>query len=420
MSDIRYVEPHGDRIAYREAGSGEVVLLIHGMAGSSDAWQTVLPELAKHYRVIAPDLLGHGQSVKPRTDYSLGAFAASLRDLLDELGVSEATVVGHSLGGGVAMQFLYQHPEHCQRLVLISSGGLGSDVGLVLRLLAAPGTEFVLPVIAPKVVLTIGNRMRSWLATAGFTSPQAGPIWAAYSSLSDPPTRAAFLRTLRSVIDYRGQSVSALNRLRLRLEVPTLVIWGERDQIIPVEHGSAARAARPGSRLQVLPGIGHFPHVESPAAVAAAIDEFIAGSPGANGHAIQRYSQLRRPLTTSGTSADRRGFDAGVRRLADDLESRREIEVAIGVLMGLRGCPQNEAVSEFTTAVEETGLTAGELGRALLDLASGTDTSPHRAEVQHRWRHLLALRGLDGDQNAAAIDHLVRARYGPENRSTIC
>jgi pimeloyl-ACP methyl ester carboxylesterase len=420
MSDVKYVELHGDRVAYREAGSGEVVLLVHGMAGSSDAWQAVLLELAKHYRVIAPDLLGHGQSSKPRTDYSLGAFAAGLRDLLDELGISGATIVGHSLGGGVAMQFLYQHPEYCRRLILISSGGLGPDVGWILRLLAAPGAEFVLPVIAPKVVLSIGNRMRSWLSTAGLNSAHAGPIWAAYCSLSDPPTRAAFLRTLRSVVDYRGQSVSALSRLRLRIEVPTLVIWGERDQIIPVEHGSAVRAARRSSRLKVLPGLGHFPHVESPAEVATAIEEFIAGSHDATDHATQPYSQLRRTPTTFGMSEDLRGFDVEARRLSDNLESRREIEVAIGVLMGLRGCPQNEAVSEFTCAVQETGLSPGELARALVDLASGNDTSPHRGKVQHRWRHLLALRGFDGHQNVAAVDHPVRVRYGPENESTIC
>jgi pimeloyl-ACP methyl ester carboxylesterase len=132
-------------------------------------------------------MLGHGQSAKPRTDYSLGAFAAGLRDLLDDLGISRATIVGHSLGGGVAMQFIYQHPEYCQRLILVSSGGLGPDVGWILRLLAAPGAEFVLPVIAPKVVLGIGNRVRSWLSTVGLGSPRAEQFWAAYSSLSDPP-----------------------------------------------------------------------------------------------------------------------------------------------------------------------------------------------------------------------------------------
>ena len=225
----------------------------------------------------------------------MGAFAAGLRDLLDELGISRATLVGHSLGGGVAMQFIYQHPEYCQRLILVSSGGLGPDVGWILRLLAAPGAEFVLPVIAPKMVLSVGNRMGAWLGAAGLGSPRVEQIWAAYCSLSDRPTCAAFLRTLRSVVDYRGQSVSALNRLRLRSEVPTLVIWGDRDQIIPVEHGYAVQAARAGCRLEVLAGVGHFPHVESPAEFVTAIEEFIAGSDHVTNHATQPDSRLRRP-----------------------------------------------------------------------------------------------------------------------------
>jgi pimeloyl-ACP methyl ester carboxylesterase len=274
MSDIQYVEMHGERVAYRDAGSGEVVLLIHGMAGCSDTWNAVLPRLARHYRVIAPDLLGHGRSAKPRTDYSLGAFAAGLRDLLDELGISRATIIGQSLGGGVAMQFLYQHPQYCRRLILIGSGGLGPDVGWMLRLLAAPGAEFLLPVIAPKAVVTLGNRLRPVLGALGLGSPTAEQTWMSYSSLSDPPTRAAFLRTLRSVVDYRGQAVSALSRLGVHLEVPSLVIWGDRDPIIPVAHAYSVQAARPGARLKVLPGLGHYPHVEAAGEVADAIHEF--------------------------------------------------------------------------------------------------------------------------------------------------
>jgi pimeloyl-ACP methyl ester carboxylesterase len=415
MNDMKFVELHGERVAYRESGSGEVVMLIHGMAGSSDTWQAVVPELARHYRVIAPDLLGHGQSAKPRTDYSLGAFAAGLRDLLDELGITRATIVGHSLGGGVAMQFLYQHPEYCQRLILVSSGGLGPDVGWILRLLAAPGAEFVLPVIAPKVVLGIGNRVGSWLGTVGRGSPRAGQIWAAYCSLSDSPTRAAFLRTLRSVVDYRGQSVSALSRLRLRSEVPTLVIWGERDQIIPVEHGYEVRAARPNSRLEVLAGLGHFPHVESPTEVASAIKEFIAGSQDAANHVTHRYSQSRGPRRSFEVSEDSK---VELRRLFDDLKSHKQIEVAIGVLMGLRGCSPDDAVKDFVDAVHETGVGPGDLGRALIDLASGQEPPSHRAEALQRWGHLLALRGRTVDQNEGAVNTTVRVCYGPENEST--
>ena len=291
MNEVKFLDLNGDRVAYRDEGSGEVLLLIHGMAGSSDAWRELIPRLAKNYRVVAPDLLGHGQSTKPRGDYSLGAFAVWLRDLLDELGIARATIVGHSLGGGVAMQFIYQHPDYCERIILISSGGLGPDVGWILRLLSAPGAEFVLPVIAPSPVLKAGNKIGSWLTSAGVRAPRATEIWRAYSSFSDRPTRDAFLRTLRSVVDYRGQAVSALNRLHVRSELPTMAIWGEADEISPVEHGHAALDARPGARLEVLPGVGHFAHVEAPNEVADLIDDFMTTTKrtAADGVAVTRF-----------------------------------------------------------------------------------------------------------------------------------
>lgn len=277
MSEMKFLELHGDRVAYRDAGDGaEALLLIHGMAGSSETWRAVIPQLSKNYRVVAPDLLGHGQSAKPRGDYSLGAFAVWLRDFLDELGISRATIVGQSLGGGVAMQFVYQHPDYCQRLILISSGGLGPDVGWTLRLLSAPGAELILPVIAPRPVLTVGNKLRTWFGAAGIQSPRGAELWNAYSSLSDAETRQAFLRTLRSVVDYRGQAVSALNRLHMAAELPTMAIWGDQDRIIPVDHAYAAQAARPESRLEVLEGVGHFPHVERPSEVVDLIEDFIS------------------------------------------------------------------------------------------------------------------------------------------------
>jgi pimeloyl-ACP methyl ester carboxylesterase len=279
MSETKYLELHGDRVAYQDEGTGDALLLIHGMAGSSEAWRAVIPQLSRRYRVIAPDLLGHGQSAKPRGDYSLGAFAVWLRDLLDELDISRATVVGQSLGGGVAMQFVYQHPDRCERLILISSGGLGPDVGWTLRMLSAPGAELILPLIAPRQVLSAGNKLRSWFSTAGIQSPRGAEMWSAYSSLSDGETRQAFLRTLRSVVDHRGQAVSALNRLHMTADLPTMVIWGDQDRIIPVEHGIAVAEARAGSRLEVLPGVGHFPHVERPGDVADLIEDFIDTTP---------------------------------------------------------------------------------------------------------------------------------------------
>jgi pimeloyl-ACP methyl ester carboxylesterase len=278
MSELTYLELHGDRIAYREAGRGPALLLIHGMAGSSATWQAIIPQLSKKFRVIAPDLLGHGMSAKPRGDYSLGAFAVFLRDLLDELGVNRATVIGQSLGGGIAMQFSHQHRDYCERLALIGSGGLGPDLSPLLRMLSAPGAEFVLPVVAPQRVLSLGNKLGSWLTSAGIQSPRAGEMWNAYSSLSDAQTRRAFLRTLRSVVDHRGQAVSALNKLHLATGLPTLLIWGDHDRIIPVAHAYAAHDAVAGSRLEVLKGVGHFPHAEAPMAVADILEDFIAST----------------------------------------------------------------------------------------------------------------------------------------------
>ena len=278
MSELTYVDLHGDRIAYRDAGHGPALLLIHGMAGSSATWQAIIPQLSTKYRVIAPDLLGHGMSAKPRGDYSLGAFAVFLRDLLDELGVHRATVIGQSLGGGIAMQFAYQHRDYCERLALIGSGGLGPDLSPMLRLLSAPGAEFVLPMVAPQPVLNLGNKLGSWLTSAGIQSPRAGQMWQAYCSLSDSEGRQAFLRTLRSVVDYRGQAVSALNKLHLTDGLPIVLIWGDHDRIIPVSHAYAAHDVLTGSRLEVLEGVGHFPHVEAPMAVADILENFIAST----------------------------------------------------------------------------------------------------------------------------------------------
>lgn len=278
---MRYLDLHGERVAYLDEGEGEVILLLHGIAGSSQTWRPVIRRLSRHYRVLAPDLLGHGDSTKPRTDYSLGAFSVLLRDFLDELDIARATLVGHSLGGGIAMQFIYQHPGYGQRLVLIGSGGLGPDVGLTLRLASLPGAELVLPLIAPRKLVAAGDRLWSWLRKAGVESPRGEEMWRHYSSLSDGPTRQAFLRTLRAVVDHRGQAVSALNRLSTRTNFPVLVIWGDRDAMIPVHHAHAAQRARPDVRLEVLADVGHFPHAERPVEVAELIVAFIGGDSSA-------------------------------------------------------------------------------------------------------------------------------------------
>src|SRR3954452_6128815 len=148
----RTIELHGHPVSYRLAGSGPAGVLIHGITYSSRTWETVLPALAEHHTVIAPDLLGHGESAKPRGDYSLGAYASGVRDLMVALGHPRATVIGHSLGGGIAMQLAYQSPERVERLVLVSSGGLGREVNLMLRAATLPGSEYVLPLLCAPAI----------------------------------------------------------------------------------------------------------------------------------------------------------------------------------------------------------------------------------------------------------------------------
>jgi pimeloyl-ACP methyl ester carboxylesterase len=273
------VELHGHRAIYRTAGEGPAVLLIHGMINSSRHWEAVALELADSHRVIAPDLIGHGDSATPRGDYSLGAHAASIRDLLATIGVARATVVGHSLGGGVAMQFFYQFPQRTERLVLVSSGGLGAEVSPLLRAAALPGATLLLRVAArPRLVEALdgaGARLRAGGRAKGV---YLQAIARALRPLQEPGSRRAFLETLRSVIDVHGQRVSARDRLYLLGDMPTLVVWGERDRTIPLEHGLAAAREIPNCRFEMLPRAAHFPHLEDPDGLAAVLRDFLLTS----------------------------------------------------------------------------------------------------------------------------------------------
>jgi len=273
----REVELHGHRVIYREAGSGPPVVLIHGMLNSSRHWRRVALALAQRHRVIAPDLIGHGDSATPRGDYSLGAHAAVIRDLLVSIGVERATIVGHSLGGGIAMVFFWQFPQRTERLALVSSGGLGREVSPLLRSAALPGAAGLLAVAAHRRVLDglagAGAALRGRGRDEG---KQLEAIARALRPLQGRPAQAAFLHTLRAVIDGRGQRVSAADRLYLLRTIPFLVVWGERDGTIPLAHGRAAHAAVPGSRLVTLPRAAHFPHLEDPDGLAAALADFLA------------------------------------------------------------------------------------------------------------------------------------------------
>ncbi|MGH2805732.1 MAG: alpha/beta fold hydrolase [Actinomycetota bacterium] len=267
---------HSNEIVFRRCGDGPAVILLHGIAGSFDTWNGVLPALGKKCYAVAPDLLGHGRSAKPRGDYSLGAYATGVRDLMEALEIPSATIVGHSLGGGIAMQFAYQFPERCQRLVLVDSGGLGPEVTPFLRAATLPGASLVVSAITSERARRTGRSLWRRLQRAGVGYRRSATSVAHHLfSLDDAAARKAFVATARSVMDWRGQRIDATDRLYLAGHVPTLIAWGRRDRFIPVRHGAAAHDLIPGSRFEVFEEAGHFPHEEEPERFSELLLEFI-------------------------------------------------------------------------------------------------------------------------------------------------
>jgi pimeloyl-ACP methyl ester carboxylesterase len=272
---------HGHRRAFIRAGSGPALLLLHGIGNNCQTWAGVIDRLAETHTVIAPDLLGHGNSDKPRGDYSIAAYANGMRDLLTVLDIEQATVVGHSLGGGIALQFAYQFPERCQRLALVGSGGLGPELSAGLRAATLPGAELVVTALAGASgplrfgfeMIEKAGRTAGWKRVGDLA--QAGEaLWA----LKDAEARRAFLRTLRGVVDARGQAVTALDRLYLADAIPMLVVWGSRDPIVPAQHAETVRELVPSARVEVFRGAGHWAHLDEPERFCDVLLDFIAAT----------------------------------------------------------------------------------------------------------------------------------------------
>ncbi|MDZ5622530.1 alpha/beta fold hydrolase [Nocardioides sp. HM23] len=301
-AEVEFVTVHGKRRAFVRTGSGPALLLLHGLACDRTTWDRVIPLLARKYTVIAPDLLGHGLSDKPRADYTLGGYANGMRDLLTVLGIDKVTVVGHSFGGGVAMQFAYQFPERTQRVMLVASGGLGSEVTPLIKLVQAPGWE------AAMRVLTIpGLRHLETTTLRALASYGGGPLRkytrdldeaaTIVESWRDRRTRFAVRHLVRAVIDWRGQIVTMSDRAYLTEAMPTAVVWGRDDQVIPVRHSSNVAALVPDASVTVLPDSGHFPHRDHPEEFVRLLDRFVATT------APSVYSRARfRRMLSHGTA----------------------------------------------------------------------------------------------------------------------
>ena len=271
------IELHGRQLVFEQRGTGPVVVLLHGLAATMRTWDRVAPALASDATVIALDLPGFGRSAPPAGDHSLGAFANAVRDLLDALDHGPATIVGHSLGGGIAMQFAYQFPERCERLVLVSSGGLGSEVGLALRAASIPGAELLIGLVARPRLVAATTAIGRAAAAVGIRPDDAlAEYLRGCATMVDDGARRAFVNTLRAVVDHRGQRISATDRLHLAGRLPTMIIWGTDDRLIPVHHALAAHEQLPASRLELFDGAGHVPHATDPERFARVLLDFLA------------------------------------------------------------------------------------------------------------------------------------------------
>ncbi|MCX4766344.1 alpha/beta hydrolase [Streptomyces sp. NBC_01275] len=305
--ELQYRVVHGYRRAFRMAGQGPALVLIHGIGDSSATWAELIPDLARTHTVIAPDLLGHGASDKPRADYSVAAYANGVRDLLTTLGVESATLVGHSLGGGVAMQFAYQFPERTERLILVSAGGVGREVTPALRLVSLPGAHLALSALRlPGMRLQVGLAIRLMKLLDVDLALDAPDLLNLVDALPDHTSCDAFIRTLRAVVDWRGQVVTMLDRCYLTAGMPTMLLWGDRDCVVPVRHAYGAQEAMPGSRLEIFEGAGHFPFHSDPARFRALVEEFTSTTAPADWSRDHWRELLRegRPGPAAGPAGD--------------------------------------------------------------------------------------------------------------------
>ncbi|SFC69059.1 Pimeloyl-ACP methyl ester carboxylesterase [Nocardioides terrae] len=283
MSESQFVTVHGHRRAYalggRDLGTAPVLLLLHGLGCDRHTWDPVWARLAEHYTLLAPDLLGHGESAKPRGDYSPGGYANGMRDLLTILGIDKVTVMGHSFGGAVAMQFAYQFPERTERLVLVDPGGLGPEVTPLIRALGLPGYDLALRLITLPGVRQVNTAVLRTLGRSGLPGLRdLDEVAAIVDSFKDPGKRYAVHKLVSGVMDWRGQNITMRDRAYLTEAMPLCIVWGAHDRVLPVAHAEAVAEVAPTAQVTVITDAGHFPHKDQPEAFADLIDGFMAST----------------------------------------------------------------------------------------------------------------------------------------------
>ena len=413
----------GGDLAYTAAGTAPgVLLLIHGLGGTRQTWRHLIPVLARTHTVIAPDLPGHGESDPPAGDYSLGAHACAVRDLLLALGHHRATLIGHSLGGGVALQTAYQFPERTDRLMLIASGGLGTELAPMLRAATLPGAETVVAGLS-KIPAALTRRVLAVLPPLA-ASPDAGALAGVLRGLGRHRHRHAFVRTAHTVIDWRGQTVSASRQLGLLRDVPVLVAWGAKDTTIPPHHHQSFAERVPHAVLVEIPDAGHYLHETAPEQLLAAMEAFLANTTAFQYSEARWTDLLTAPKTQSTSPAQTETATGRGARPGELIAARRNIDMAIGALRELRGCPEREAVRELSLAGRETGLGTERIARALVNVLadeSGGVPDPERVAAVGRWRHLLAARADTAPHdNPAVVPDDITIRYGGVNDYVRC
>jgi pimeloyl-ACP methyl ester carboxylesterase len=283
--EVQYLTIHGHRRAFIRTGTGPALLLLHGLGCDHTTWLPVVAALSRRYTVIAPDLLGHGLSAKPRADYSLGGYANGMRDLLTVLGVDRVTVVGHSFGGGVAMQFAYQFPERTERMVLVAPGGLGPEVNPAVRAITLPGFHQAMSLVTlPGLRQLTVTGLRALSASGVPPARDLDEVADIVDSFKDPRARRAIRHVVSAVVDWRGQIVTMADRAYLTRSMPMCVVWGTEDSVIPVRHAAVVAELAPGATVEVIEDAGHFPHKDHPQRFVRIVDGFIRSHPPATYH----------------------------------------------------------------------------------------------------------------------------------------